>query len=109
MNTNLKKLFIDPKYANLDFKKCSKIPAKYVVDAEFRETTVYDDNKSKIPINQLQEDQAVAWIRNGDGQAEFFKRQREVYPAYIPLLHVRTLNEKWLYICLHTYFTMRIV
>ena len=71
-----------------DLKNTFKVPVKYPVQpkSDIKEKEV--KAKKDTSIEALQREQAVAWVKNGDGEADFFKKQCDLYPAHVPLLHV---------------------
>ena len=45
--------------------------------------------KKDDKIEDLMRNKIVEWVKAGEGGAEFFAKQKENYPDFVPLYHVR--------------------
>ena len=61
-----------------DLKNSFKLGVKYGIQpkSEIKEKEV--KAKKDTSIDALQRDQAVAWVKNGDGETDFFNKQKEL-------------------------------
>ena len=73
-----------------DMKNAFKLPVKYPIlpKADIKSEKEVKAKKDTT-IAALQRNQAVTWVKNGDGDVEFFNSQKELYPTHVPLYHVR--------------------
>ena len=72
-----------------DMKNAFKLPVKYPImpKADIKSEKEVKAKKDTT-IAALQRNQAVTWVKNGDGDVEFFNSQKELYPTHVPLYHV---------------------
>ena len=73
-------------------KNVLSVPAKFPVQPKAdlkneKEVKAKKDDK----IEDLMRNKIVEWVKNGDGGDEFFAKQKDAYPDYIPLYHVSTV------------------
>ena len=75
-----------------DMKNAFKLPVKYPIlpKADIKSEKEVKAKKDTT-IAALQRNQAVTWVKNGDGDVEFFNSQKELYPTHVPLYHVSKL------------------
>jgi len=73
-----------------DMKNAFKLPVKYPIlpKADIKSEKEVKAKKDTT-IAALQRNQAVTWVKNGDGDVEFFNSQKELYPTHVPLYHAR--------------------
>ena len=72
-----------------DMKNAFKLAVKYPIlpKADIKSEKEVKAKKDTT-IAALQRNQAVTWVKNGDGDVEFFNSQKELYPTHVPLYHV---------------------
>ena len=72
-----------------DLKNVLSVPAKYPVQPKAdlkaeKEVKAKKDDK----IEDLMRNKVVEWVKGGEGDAEFFAKQKDAYPDHVPLYHV---------------------
>jgi len=73
-----------------DLKNVLSVPAKYPVQPKAdlkaeKEVKAKKDDK----IEDLMRNKVVEWVKGGEGDAEFFAKQKDAYPDHVPLYHAR--------------------
>ena len=77
------------KYYADDLKNVLTVPIKYAVQPKpdlkaEKEVEAKKDDK----IEDIMKSQIVEWVKDGEGGIDFFNKQKQKYPDYVPLYHV---------------------
>ena len=77
------------KYYAGDLKNVLTVPIKYAVQPKAdlkaeKEVKAKKDDK----IEDLMRNKIVEWVKGGEGGIDFFNKQKQEYPDYVPLYHV---------------------
>ena len=77
------------KYYAGDLKNVLSVPIKYAVQPKAdlkaeKEVKAKKDDK----IEDLMRNKIVEWVKGGEGGVDFFNKQKQEYPDYVPLYHV---------------------
>ena len=89
-----------------DMKNAFKLPVKYPImpKADIKSEKEVKAKKDTT-IAALQRNQAVTWVKNGDGDVEFFNSQKELYPTHVPLYHVCKQFIRFFHVTKYMYFS----
>ena len=86
------------KYYAGDLKNVLSVPIKYAVQPKAdlkaeKEVKAKKDDK----IEDLMRNKIVEWVKGGEGGVDFFNKQKQEYPDYVPLYHVSLKIERFFF------------